>query len=314
MTRYLVERTAWLLVVLLGVSVITFGLGAAAPGDPAELALERELNAPPTGEQMRAKRQELHLDRSLVEQYARWLGDAVRGDLGESWATGASVTASLRERMPRTVLLALTALGLSIAMALPVGLAAAYHRDTAVDHATRVTSMLGASVPSYMVAYLLTLFLAVRLKVLPVFGYGSPSDLALPALTLALGSAAGLTRFTRSAVLDVLGEDFLRTARAKGVGVNRLLFGHALRNAGVPIVSVVGLSLGGLLGGAFIVEWIFAWPGMGTLAIEAINNKDYPLIQGFVLFSATVYVLVNFLTDLAYGALDPRIRLVRGDR
>lgn len=314
MIRYVAERVGWLLVVMFGVSVITFALGAAAPGDPAQMALERELPASPTAEQLRAKRAEMNLDQPLAVQYGRWLDDVVHGDLGTSWGTGDSVAESFRERLPRTVLLAVSALLLSIVIAVPLGVYAAYRRNTLVDHLCRIGSMVGASLPSYVVAYVLILLFAVRLNVLPVFGFGSPSDLVLPALTLALGSAAGLTRFARAAVLEALGEDYARTARAKGVATRSLLFRHALRNAAVPIVTVVGLSLGGLLGGAFIVEWIFVWPGMGTLAVEAINNKDYPVIQGFVLFSAAVYVAVNFLTDIAYGVLDPRIRLDRERR
>lgn len=312
MTRYLAGRLVGLVVVLLGVTVITFGLGAAAPGDPAQLALERTLNAPATAEQYQAKRRELALDRPLAVQYVRWLGHAAHGDLGTSWSTGDSVSHALRERLPRTVALALTALALSVIIGVPLGVIAAYKRNSPVDHLCRALSILAASVPSYFMAYVLTLYLAVKLRLFPVFGYGSPSDLVLPALTLALGASAGLARFTRAAVLEVLREDYLRSAQAKGVGTRRLLFVHALRNASVPVVTVLGLSLGGLLGGAFVVEWIFAWPGMGTLAVDAIRDKDYPVIQGFVLVSAVAYVVANLLVDLAYGALDPRIRLGAG--
>lgn len=308
MIRYGAARLAWLVVVVLGVSVVTFGLGVLAPGDPAELALERTLELPPTGRQIEEKRRELGLDDPIPVQYVAWLGRAVRGDLGESYVTGEGVAASIGERLPRTALLAGAALALSVVIAVPLGVLAAYRRDTLVDHVCRMGALVGASLPSYLLAYLLILFLSVRLGLLPVLGFDSPRHLVLPALTLALGSAASLTRFARAAVLDVLGEDYVRTARAKGVATSRLLFGHALRNAALPIVTVVGLSLGGLLGGAFVVEWIFSWPGLGTLAVDAINAKDYPVIQGFVLVTATAYVVVNFLTDLAYGALDPRVR------
>ena len=309
MIRYGAARVVWLAVVVLGVSVLTFGLGVLAPGDPAELALERTLELPPTGEQIERKRQELGLDQPLPAQYVRWLGRAVRGDLGESHVSGDAVATLIRDRLPRTVLLAGAALLLSLLIAVPLGVVAAYRRNTLVDHVCRMGALVGASLPGYLLAYLLILFFSVRLQLLPVLGFDSAKHLVLPALTLALGSAASLTRFARAAVLDVLGEDYVRTARAKGVPTSRVLFAHALRNAAVPIVTVVGLSLGGLLGGAFVVEWIFSWPGLGTLAVDAINAKDYPVIQGFVLVTATAYVVVNFLTDLAYGALDPRIRL-----
>ena len=311
MTRFVVARLVWLVVVVLGVSVITFALGALAPGDPAELALERTLELPPTPPQIEAKRRELGLDGPVPVQYARWLGRALRGDLGESYVNGDRVATAIRERLPRTAVLAATALLLSVVIAVPLGLLAAYARDSLGDHLCRIGALVATSLPAYLLAYLLILLFAVRLQLLPVLGFDSPRHLVLPALTLALGSAGSLTRFTRAAVLEVLGEDYVRTARAKGLGTRRVLFVHAMRNAAVPVVTVVGLSLGGLLGGAFVVEWIFNWPGLGTLAVDAINAKDYPVIQGFVLVTATAYVVVNFVTDLAYGALDPRIRQAR---
>ena len=310
MVRYLVARVAWFGVVLLAVSVITFALGALAPGDPAVRVYERTRpGEPATASELDALRRDLGLDRPLPVQYLRWLGRVVQGDLGESWITGQSVARSLRQRLPRTAALAGTALVLSVAIALPVGLLTASRRNTLVDDAFRLWALAGASLPAYLVAYLLILYLAVRRHLLPVFGFESPAHLVLPALTRALGSAAGLSRFTRAAILEVLGEDYMQLARAKGASTRRVLFRHGLRNAILPVVTLVGLSLGGLLSGAFVVEWIFNWPGMGTLAVEAVNDKDYPVIQGFVIVTTTAYVVVNLLTDLAYAALDPRVRL-----
>lgn len=312
MGRYVAGRLVWLVLVLLGVSVITFGLGALAPGDPAQLSLERTLELPPTAEQIDQRRVELGLDRPLVDQYVSWLGRAVKGDFGQSWVSGRRVSASFRERLPRTALLAVCALTLSLLIALPLGAVAAYWRNSVLDHLCRLGALVGASLPGYLTAYVLILILAVQLSLVPLFGFGSPSNLLLPALTLALGSSATLTRLTRATVLDVLAEGYMQTARAKGVPTTAVLFRHALRNAAIPIVTVLGLSLGGLLNGAFIVEWIFAWPGIGTLAVDAINDKDYPVIQGFVLFTAATYVVVNFVTDVTYVSLDPRTRLGGG--
>ncbi|MFP5316667.1 MAG: ABC transporter permease [Acidimicrobiia bacterium] len=310
MARYVAARAAWLIVVLLAVSAVTFALGSFAPGDPAVIVFERiNPGQSPSPRELAALRHDMGLDRPLPVQYVRWLGDALRGDLGESWTTGRRVATSVRERLPRSALLAGTALLLSVVIAVPLGVLAAYRHDTAVDQLCRVGTLLAASLPVFLVAYLLILYLGVRAKVFPVFGFGSAASLALPALTLALGSAGSLTRFTRAAVLDVLSTPYLRAGRAKGASTLRLLFGHALRNAALPVVTVIGLSLAGLLGGAFVVEWIFNWPGLGTLAVEAVNGKDYPVIQGFVLVTAAGYVLVNFVTDLAYAALDPRVRL-----
>jgi len=303
-----------MLVVLLGASALTFALGPLAPGDPAQLVLERTLERPPTTPEIDQKREELGLDRPVAAQYLAWLGQTVHGDLGESWVTGVSVSTSIRERLPRTLLLTSTALLLSIVIALPLGVLAAHKRNSLADNVFRGSAIVAASTPGYLLAYALILFLAVRLEVLPAFGFGSPGDLVLPALSLAIGSAAGLARFTRSSVLEVLEDDYMRTARAKGAGTAAVLVRHGLRNASVPITTVIGLSLGGLFGGAFVVEWIFAWPGIGTLAVDAIGDKDYPVIQGFVLVTAAASVVANFLTDLAYASLDPRVRLVGGGR
>lgn len=311
MARYVAARVAWLIAVLVAVSAVTFALGALAPGDPAVIVFERtQPGESPTPQALAELRKELGLDRSVPAQYARWLARALGGDVGASWSTGEGVADSVRERMPRTALLAGSALVLSMLIAIPAGVVAAYRRNTVVDHLCRVGPLVGASLPAFLVAYLLILYLAVRAGLFPAFGFGSLSNLALPALTLALGSAGTLTRFTRAAVLDVLAAPYVQAGRAKGVSTTRLLFDHALRNAALPVVTVIGLSLAGLLGGAFVVEWIFNWPGLGTLAVNAINTKDYPVIQGFVLVTAAACVIVNFLTDLIYAALDPRVRLV----
>ena len=311
MARYVAARFAWLIVVLLAVSAVTFALGAMAPGDPAVLVFERTRPGDsPSPQELEALREDMGLDGPLPVQYVRWLGRAVQGDLGTSWTTGRRVATSVWERLPRTALLAGAALLLSVAIAVPLGVVAAWRHNTAIDQLCRVGALLGASLPSFLVAYVLILYLAVRAKLFPVFGFGSAANLALPALTLALGTAGSLTRFTRAAVLEVLAAPYVRAAQAKGLSTTRLLFDHTLRNAALPVVTVIGLSLAGLLGGAFVVEWIFNWPGLGTLAVEAVNGKDYPVIQGFVLVTAAGYVLVNFLTDLAYAAIDPRVRLV----
>ncbi len=311
MTRYVVERVAWLLVSLLSVSVITFGLGVLAPGDPAEVVLEHRLNQPPPREQVLAQRRLMGLDRPLTAQYLHWLAAASHGDLGHSWLKGLRVSTALGERIPRTAALAAAAAVLAVLIGLPAGILAAVRRGSIADHLCRVGALLAASVPAYFAAYVLILMFAVRLHLLPAFGFGSASNLVLPAVTLALGPAAVLARLTRSTVLETLGEDYVRTARAKGAGTVAVLIGHALRNAMVPLLTVIGLLLGHLLGGSLVVEYVFAWPGMGDLAISAVHARDYPLIQGFVLFAGAVYVVVNFAVDLGYAWLDPRIRTGR---
>jgi ABC-type dipeptide/oligopeptide/nickel transport system permease component len=310
-TAYVGRRFLGLVLVWLGVTVLSFLLGAVAPGDPAQILLQKTQGEAPTAEEVAVVRHELGLDRPLPVQYLRWLANAVQGDLGESWSLRRGVAASLSERIPRTVALALAAAALSLLVGVPLGVLAATHHNSAIDHAARVGGLLGASLPSYVLAYILILVLGVKLKLLPVFGSGSLANLVLPAVTLAAGAASTLSRITRASMLEVLEQDYVRTARAKGCRSTTLFFRHALRNTLIPIVTVFVLSLGHLLGGVVIVEWVFAWPGVGRLAIDAIHDRDYPLIQGIVLFSASVYVLLNFLTDVAYGWLDPRIQLRR---
>lgn len=309
MTRYAVRQLASVVLALLGVSVLTFALGVLAPGDPAEVVLSRSLGQPPTDEQLAAMRHELGTDRPLPVQYLDWLGGAIQGDLGKSWLRGVRVQEAMTERVPRTVVLALSAAALSVLIGIPVGVVAATRRNSLPDHVSRAAALFGASLPSFFTAYVLIYVFAVTFRVVPVFGFGSAAHLVLPAATLALAPAAVLARLTRSAVLDVLGEDYVRTAAAKGVRGTGVLFRHALRNALIPVVTVAGLSVGHLLGGSLIVEWVFAWPGMGDLAVSAIHDRDYPLVQGFVLFAATVYLVVNLAVDLSYAWLDPRVRL-----
>lgn len=311
MRAYLARRAAALALVLVGVTVLSFALGHFAPGDPAQLLLEQSQGQAPSDEQVRAKRQELGLDRPLVVQYGDWSLGVLRGDLGESWANGDSVSGLLRNRFPRTALLGITAVSLSVLIAIPFGALAARSPNSLLDHASRVTAMAGASLPSFFIGYLLMYLFGVALQVLPTSGYGSPRHLVLPACTLALGSAAVLTRLTRSSFLEVMSEPYIQSAHAKGVTGRRVLFRHGLRNALNPILSVSGLQLGHLLAGAVVVEWIYAWPGLGKLAVDAIYDRDYPLIQGFVLLSATIVVLTNLVTDLAYAWTDPRVRLDR---
>ncbi len=218
--------------------------------------------------------------------------------------------AALAIRFPRTLSIALLALGLALMVAVPLGIVSAVRRDSRLDHTARIGSLLLGSLPSYWLGYLLILLFAVWLRILPVAGWGTPKHLALPALTLALGIGAGLSRFTRATILEELAQGYVRTARAKGIRAWDVTLRHCLRNALVGLITVTALRFGHLLGGAVIVETVFALPGIGSFAVDAIFDRDYPVIQGFVLFTGTIFLLLNLLSDLAYTWLDPRIDLV----
>jgi len=311
MARYLLRRLIYLVPVWLGISFVAFSLANLTPGDPARLMLQRQLERQPTAEEVARARDDLQLDDPFIVRYVRWLGDAMTGDLGTSYRTGESVLGALMDRFPNTLQITLLGLLAALAVALPLGVMSAVWRRSPIDHASRILALLGASMPSYWVAYLLILLFAVRLKVLPVAGQGTWQHLVLPSVTLGLGASASLMRLTRSEMLEVLGQDFIRTSRAKGLGPRAVVVGHALRNALIPVTTVAGLRFAGLLGGAVIVETIFAWPGIGKFVLDSIFDRDYPVIQGFVMFMGTVFLLVNLLVDVSYAWLDPRIRLTR---
>lgn len=309
MIPYVARRVVSLVPVWLGISVLAFALSLLVPGDAVRQTLQQQGIDAPSAEQVAAMRRELGLDQPPPVRYVRWLGDAVRGDLGTSFRTGEPVLLSLVERFPRTAQLALTAVLLGLALALPIGVVSAIHRERPLDHVSRIGALLGASIPSFWLAYLLIIAFAVQLKLLPVAGATTPQHLVLPALTLAVGAGATLTRLTRSAMLEELSHEYVRTARAKGLAEQVVIVAHALRNALIAIVTVTGIRLAALLGGAVIVETIFAWPGIGKYVVDSITARDYPTIQGFVLFTGTVVLLINLVVDLTYVWLDPRVRL-----
>ena len=309
MLRYITRRLLYLVPVWIGISLIAFVLANLTPGDPARLALQRELGRQPTAEETAAAREQMGLDDPAPVRYVRWLGDAITGDLGTSYRTGTPVLTSLADRFPTTLQIAGGGLLLAIVISIPLGILAAVSRRGPIDHVSRVLALLGASMPSYWVAYLLILLLSVRLGWLPVAGSETWKHAIMPALTLGIGGSASLMRLTRSEMLETLNQDYIRTARAKGLHARSLLLRHALRNTLIPITTVLGMRFAGMLGGAVIVETIFSWPGIGKLVVDAIFDRDYPMIQGFVIFMGTVFLLVNLIVDLGYGLIDPRIRL-----
>ena len=300
---YLLRRVLWTVPVLLGVLTVVFFLIHLIPGDPVDLMLgENALAA--DRQQMRLQ---LGLDRPVLTQYGLYLRGALTGDLGTSFHTRRPVVAMIRERLPATLELMLGAMVVALGLALPLGILAALFRGRWPDQVAGVFAVLGVATPNFWLGPLLILLFAIQLDWLPVNERGGLANLVLPSLTLGTALAALLSRMTRTALVEVLGEDYIRSARAKGAGATRVIVVHAMRNALIPVVTVAGLQIGALLSGAIITESIFDWPGLGTLLLEGIYGRDFPLVQGCILVIATGYVLVNLATDLAYGWIDPRI-------
>jgi peptide/nickel transport system permease protein len=305
--RYVVQRLVMLVPLLIGVTLLVFSLARFAPGDPVYAALGYDY----TPEQAQKMRHELGLDRPLAAQYLTWLGDAARGRLGRSIVMNNSVQAIISQRAPTTALLATLAVGLALAVSVPLGVVAAIYKDRWVDNLLRAASITAASMPVFWLGLLLLTALSVHLRWFPAGGGLADHGLralVLPALALGASFAALIVRMVRSMMLEVLGQDYIRTARAKGLGPLALYGHHALRNALVPVITVVGLQFGTVLGGAVLTETIFNVPGLGRLLVEAVGRRDYPLIQGVVLVTAFAFICVNLLVDLLYVALHPRIR------
>jgi peptide/nickel transport system permease protein len=298
------RRLLLLLPTLLGVVLLVFAFLHLVPGDPVEIMLGE--SAAPAD--VAALRQSLGLDRPLPEQLVTFLANAARGDLGWSIAFRAPVADIIRARWPATLELAAAAFGLALGFALPLGVVAAVREGTLVDRAARLVSLIGVCVPSVWLGPLLILAFSLELGWLPVSGRGSIAHLVLPAVTLALGMAGILVRLTRASMREALRDDYVRTARAKGATPWRVVTRHALRNALLPVTTVAGMQAGALLAGAIVTETIFAWPGIGRLVIQAIGARDYPLVQGCVLVIGTSYVVINAVTDVVLGLLDPRMR------
>ena len=304
MLRLLLRRFVLAVPTVLAAATLVFLMVHLVPGDPVDVMLGESARAA----DKEALRRALGLDRPLAEQYGHFLLGLATGDLGHSLVTGEAVTAELARRVPATVELTTVALLVALSLAIPSGLLAGARPGSWVDRGSNALALLGVSVPGFWLGPMLILLFAVELRWLPVSGYGTAAHLVLPATTLGLGMAAILTRITRASVLASLSEDYIRTARAKGVGPGRILGRHVFRNALAPVITVVGLQLGALLGGAVITETIFAWPGVGRMTIDAINQRDYPVVQGCILVIAVAFVAANALVDVAHAWLDPRVR------
>ncbi|TKJ32789.1 peptide ABC transporter [bacterium (candidate division B38) B3_B38] len=307
MRGYIQRRLLLLVPVVWGVVTVVFSFIHLVPGDPV-LAMVGE-NAQPAD--IARLRQQLGLNDPLHVQYFRYLAKLVRGDLGVSLHTGKPVLRTIIQRYPATIELALASLLLALIISIPLGVVSATNRNSPVDHFSMILALLGISMPNFWLGPLLIILFSIKLNLLPVSGSGGLSHLILPAITLGTAMTALLTRMVRASMLEEMGQDYIRTARAKGLPERVVIYKHALKNALIPVVTIVGLQFGTLLTGAIITETIFAWPGLGRLTIQSISRRDYPLVQGCILMISLTYILVNLATDLLYTVLDPRIRYKR---
>jgi peptide/nickel transport system permease protein len=304
MRAYLVSRLAQtVLVVFLALSAVFF-MGRLG-GDPVLLFLPTDIQAKDVEE----FRQRLGFNDPLIVQYARFMGGALRGDFGESLRYRRDAMGLVLERLPATLLLAATAVALTLVVAVPVGVLSAVRRNTLVDHVGTVVTVLGQAVPGFWLGLMLIYVFSVQLRWLPTGGTGTLAHLVMPSVVLAAFFSARIARLTRSALLDALGEDYVVTARAKGLSEARVIGKHTLRNSAIPIVTLAGLEIGQLLGGAVIAETIFAWPGLGRLAVQALLNRDFPVVLAAVFVTSVAYTLINLVVDVLYGWLDPRVAL-----
>jgi peptide/nickel transport system permease protein len=312
MTGFLIRRLLSVIPVLLIVAVLVFLMLRLVPGDPAVVIAGDTA----TDEQVAAIRERMGLERPIVVQFGLWIGNVLRGDLGESFFFRKPVTELIAQRLEPTLALGAGALLLAVVVAVPLGVLAAFRQGSWIDRSVMAVSVLGFSLPIFVVGYLLVYVFAVELDWLPVQGYSRISEglgpflarLVLPCSALALAYIALIARITRTSVLEVLNEDYIRTARAKGLTEREVLVAHALRNAAVPILTIIGIGLSVLIGGAVVTESVFAIPGLGRLTVEAVLSRDFPVIQALILLFSTGYVLVNLLIDIGYAFLDPRIR------
>lgn len=312
MTQYIIRRLLYALFIIWGCATIVFFMLRLVPGDPVSVMLGGEYS--PEAEAQLKKN--LALDEPVYTQYVTWMGNVLQGDLGKSIATKEPVTSAIKRALPKTLSITILAFIIGVVIALPMGILAALKRGSVFDFAASISTFAGISLPTFWFGIVFILIFAVKLNWLPSVGYVPLSEgfwpwfehLLLPALAAGVGQAAILMRFVRAGLLDVLGSDYIRTARAKGLSERRVIVGHAMRTALIPVVTVAGLSLAGLLGGLVITETVFSISGIGRLLTGAIFSKDYPIVQGVLLLITLIFVLANLIVDVTYSVLDPRIR------
>lgn len=307
MSRYIKKRLLQLIPVIFGVSFITFSLMYIAPGDPAQMKIFAQ-GASVSRELIEQTRIEMGLDKPFLVQYFTWLKNLLMGDMGTSYMDNIPVSQKLLTAMPYTILLALSSMALTLLISIPLGILCAIKQNKFIDYVIRVFTFVGTSIPNFFLALALIYFFAMKLKLLPVLASGSLKGLILPTISLSTVMISKYIRQVRAAVLEELSKDYVIGAKTRGISDTVIIYKNVLRNSMITIVTLIGLSFGSLLGGAAIVETIFVWRGLGKLVVDAIGARDYPVIQGFVVWMAIIYVSINLLTDLSYSRLDPRVK------
>lgn len=315
MVKYILKRLGTVFIVLWLVATLTYFMVHVTPGDTAEAIIITVYGEDAVShETLERVRDKFDLNRPIYIQYLEWLKNVVTGNLGTSYQYDLPVIKMLSIRVPNTIRLGGAAFLLSVLIAIPLGIVSALHHNGLFDHATRGFVLLTSSFPSFWIGLVLIIFFSIRLKLFPVSGMNTPTSIVLPAATLAVGMIATTTRMMRSGMLDVLGQDYMVVAKLKGLKRHRMIWSHAIRNAIPPIITVLGLQIGHILGGAVIVENIFSWPGVGGLFLDAINSKDLPMIEGCVILITFGYAIINVIVDILYAFIDPRVRYSGGTR
>lgn len=319
MITFLIKRLVWMLPLLLGITFLSFLLMKATPGDPTQVFTDPTIGA----KDLIQLKKNLGLDQPVFIQYLKWLQNLMQGNFGYSFVTGQPVWSMILDRLPATLLLSISSLVLTFIITLPMGLISAYKADGFWDHLITITSFIGMALPTFWLGLMLMLLFSITLNWMPSSGFLSPHllnasffeksvdilhHMVLPLITLLIGSLAGLTRYYRFGVLQVLSQDYIKAARARGISESKILYKHALKNAILPILTLLGLQLPELIGGAFVIEYLFAWPGMGKLGVDAVFARDYPVLMGTLVMSSVLILWGSLLSDLAYQWADPRIR------
>lgn len=304
MLKYVMKKLAFTVLVIVGAATCAFILVHAIPGDTAEALAGPQASA----EDVENLRRSMNLDAPYIEQYLLYMKNLLRGDLGESFRSHKPVLEIVGAAWPATMQLAACSIIIAVLVGLPIGIFAAVKRGSIGDTIAMIVSFIGVSMPSFWLALLLIIEFSVNHEWLPFYGRSGPASFVLPALTLGLSTAANIARLTRTSMLEILGQDYIRTAKGKGVQRQRVIWVHALRNAAVPVITIIGLQFGVMLGGQVVTETVFSWPGVGRMVVDALNSRDFQIVQGGILILALTFAVINLLTDLIYAVLDPRIR------